>query len=77
MLNRVRQQTAIDNPDNECSQCLVRYWCLGGCRGETYAVKGTLGDRAWNCKDLRKSIIEMFWILADNSDWIKGATKIC
>ena len=27
--------------------------------------------------DLRKSIIEMFWILADNSYWIKNAAKIC
>lgn len=77
VLNDVRRQTAIDNPDNECSRCLVRYWCLGGCRGETYAVKGSLGARACNCGDLRKSIIEMFWILADNSDWIKSAAKIC
>ncbi len=77
VLKDVRQQTAIDNPDNECSQCLVRYWCLGGCRGETYATKGSLDARACNCGDLRKSIIEMFWILADNSDWIKSAAKIC
>lgn len=77
VLNDVRRRTAIDNPDNECSRCLVRYWCLGGCRGETYAVKGTLGARAWNCGDLRKSMIEMFWILADNSHWIKNAAKIC
>ncbi len=77
VLKNVRQQTAIDSVDHACSRCLVRYWCLGGCRGETYATKGSLGARAYNCGDLRKSIIEMFWILADHSDWIKGATKIC
>ena len=35
-----------------------------------------LNAKACNCRDLRKSIIEMFWILADNSQWIKTMTHI-
>jgi len=76
LLNNVRKLTSIDNINNACSKCLVRYWCLGGCRGETYSTKGTLNLKAINCKDLRKSIIEMFWLLTDNSEWIKTVTHI-
>lgn len=76
VLNNVRKLTSIENTNNACSKCLVRYWCLGGCRGETYATRGTLNTKASNCKDLHKSIIEMFWILADNSNWIKTMTHI-
>lgn len=76
VLSNVRKLTSIENTNNACSKCLVRYWCLGGCRGETYAIRGTLNTKAGNCKDLHKSIIEMFWILADNSGWIKTMTHI-
>lgn len=76
VLNNVRKLTAIDNMNNACSECIVRYWCLGGCRGETYATKGMLNAKANNCRDLRKSIIEMFWILADNFEWIKTITHV-
>ena len=76
VLSEVRKLTSIENTENACSKCLVRYWCLGGCRGETYATKGTLNTKSSNCKDLHKSIIEMFWILADNSEWIKTMTHI-
>ena len=76
VLSNVRKLTSIENTNNACSKCLVRYWCLGGCRGETYATRGTLNTKASNCKDLHKSIIEMFWILADNSNWIKTMTHI-
>ena len=71
VLNEVRLLTSIENINNVCSDCLERYWCLGGFRGETYTTRGRLNTKAYNCKDLHKSIIEMFWILADNSDWIK------
>lgn len=76
VLHNIRKLTMIDNINNACSKCLVRYWCLGGCRGETYATRGTLKAKAVNCQDLRNSIIEMFWFLADNSEWIKTMTHI-
>jgi mycofactocin biosynthetic radical S-adenosylmethionine protein MftC len=76
VLQNVRELASIENTENPCSKCLVRYWCLSGCRGETYINKGKLNAPAINCVDLRKSILEMFWILADNSDWIKPMTKI-
>ena len=76
VLKNIRSLTSVQNPDKPCSECIVKYWCLGGCHGETYANTGSLKGRAYNCKDLRKSIIAMLWMLADNSDWIKRLTKI-
>ena len=55
VLNSVRKQTSVEVPGNACSKCLVRYWCLGGCRGETVATGGTLGSRSCACKDLRNA----------------------
>ncbi len=76
ILQNVRELTNVQNPDNPCSKCLVRHWCLGGCRGETYINKGKLNTKAVNCSDLRDSILDMFWILSDNNDWIKSMSQI-
>jgi radical SAM protein with 4Fe4S-binding SPASM domain len=76
ILQNIREMTTVENPGNPCSRCLVHYWCLGGCRGETYANKGVLNAQAVNCADLKESILEMFWILSDNTSWIKQIQRI-
>ena len=76
VLKTHRELTSVQNTESPCSKCLVKYWCLGGCRGETYLNKGKLNSSAINCADLRKSILEMFWILSDNNSWIKSMEKI-
>lgn len=76
VLQRIRTNSCIETMNDTCSNCTVKYWCLGGCRGETYATNGRLDAPSNNCLDNRKSIIEMFWILADSPDIIKKQMKI-
>jgi radical SAM protein with 4Fe4S-binding SPASM domain len=63
VLNRVREETSVDNPGNKCYNCVVKYWCLGYCRGETLDAKGSLTDHAIDCCRHREAILEMFWLL--------------
>ncbi|MHB9109238.1 MAG: radical SAM protein [Armatimonadota bacterium] len=76
VLNDLRQRTVLFNP-SEHSGCPVRYWCLGGCRGENHAVTGDAGKRSPDCASLRRGILEMFWMLAERPDLAKPAVKSC
>ena len=77
VLRRVREASFVGNAQRPCSRCLVRYWCLGGCRGETLATTGDLSGPAWNCADLRRTVVEMLWLLAERPDLVKPATHVC
>ena len=57
-LRRVRACTAVDWSEGECRSCPVRYWCLGGCHGETFAATGRLGARSPNCAELRRALLD-------------------
>lgn len=70
-LKHVRAAVNIGNADGPCATCPVRFWCLGGCRGETYANTGQLSARSIHCGDLRRTIIEIFWILSESPGIIK------
>jgi radical SAM protein with 4Fe4S-binding SPASM domain len=72
ILGNVRACVSVHNMDRPCSKCLVRYWCLGGCRGETVVNTGDLKAPSIHCGDLRKTILEIFWMLAENPDIIKS-----
>ncbi len=71
VLQRIRTNSSIETMNKTCSSCVVRYWCLGGCRGETYVTTGRLDGPSNNCLDHRKSILEMFWILSEYPDIIR------
>ncbi len=77
VLAKVRKETRVDDPNNPCYSCPVKYWCLGGCRGETYAVKGRLDSSSIFCADLRQSMIEMMWILAREPEFVRIADVAC
>lgn len=47
-----------------CAGCFLRNWCLGGCRGEAFAVSGDLQARSPACAEHRAAILEMFWTLS-------------
>ncbi|MFW9824165.1 MAG: radical SAM protein [Candidatus Thorarchaeota archaeon] len=64
ILLKLRKTYNIETINSECSNCVVRYWCLGGCRGETYENTNNLTSKAIDCKDMFESIIETFWILS-------------
>lgn len=77
VLDRVRRASRVDTPGRKCSGCPVRHWCLGGCRGECAANGGALDGPAPNCDDLKSSIIETMWILAESPDLIRPAARVC
>jgi len=63
-IKEYRKQTSIENKNSACYNCPVKYWCLGVCRGETYHLSKKLNSNAYNCNDIKQSILEMFWILS-------------
>lgn len=77
VLASVRRETSVETGDSACSGCLVRYWCLGGCHGETFATKGRLSERSPGCADLQKTLIEMMWTLSRRPEWGKPITPAC
>jgi len=57
----------VDTMNNTCSSCDVRYFCGGDCRGETYNVTNNINAPYVACKDRHDSLIELMWIVAENS----------
>lgn len=76
ILDDVRACVNVNNSERPCSVCPVRHWCLGGCRGETVVNTGDLKPRSIHCGDLRKTILEVLWILAENPGMIKTLEQI-
>lgn len=78
VLERVRRETSVETRDNACADCLVKYWCLGGCHGENYAVNGSLSSRSPDCVELRRAVTEMMWTLSTGPGWAqKLRSRIC
>jgi radical SAM protein with 4Fe4S-binding SPASM domain len=77
VLAEYRSRTSVDRENGGCAGCLVRYWCLGGCRGETYAALGRLEDRSPECEDLRAAIIGMFWTMAERPEIFREERGYC
>ena len=64
IFNKIRSIYDVSKLNEKCSNCPVKYWCSGGCRGEAYENTRNLRSPAVGCEDIRKSIIETFWILS-------------
>ena len=64
ILEKVRARYNINKINNDCNDCIVKYWCTGGCRGEAYENSGIMTSKAIGCADIRNTIIETFWILS-------------
>lgn len=73
VLNNLREKYKVGTLNQKCSQCIVRYWCQGGCRAEAYHVTKKLNSPALECEETKKSILKMFWILSENPDLGKGS----
>jgi radical SAM protein with 4Fe4S-binding SPASM domain len=76
VLHTVRAQTS-QLTDNPHAGCPVRFWCLGGCPGEAYAHTGNLGHRHPTCAELKRGILDMFWIMSEHPDLATTATTGC
>ncbi len=68
LLRQVRASTAIGGADHPHAHCPVRYWCLAGCRGENHALTGRLDARPPDCRELKRGILAMFWMLAERPE---------
>jgi len=68
VLKKIRRECNIDNLNEKCSKCIVRHWCLGGCRGEAYHVTGKLNSPDPQCEKVKKAIIDMIWILSESPE---------
>ena len=72
-----RSATVLAEGKDEHKGCPVRYWCLGGCRGENRVLTGSLSKRPPHCAELRQATLAMFWVLAEHPELIKSAVKMC
>lgn len=70
VLKKLRK-LSVDKINKECAQCEVRYFCGGGCRGENYQVTKSLTSPHFNCKDIKKSIYEIMWMLTEEPDFYR------
>jgi radical SAM protein with 4Fe4S-binding SPASM domain len=64
VLQNLRNIYNVNTMNDDCSNCIVKYWCAGGCRGEAYENTKILTSKATACDDIRQCILETFWILS-------------
>jgi len=76
VLKKIRSSYVVDNINNICPECEVKYWCMGGCRGEAYANSGKMDSRPIRCNEIKEAIIEMFWLLGEEGEIIEDSNRI-
>jgi radical SAM protein with 4Fe4S-binding SPASM domain len=77
ILREVRKRSCIDQMNADCAKCVLRYWCLGGCRGETHRRAGDFDARPEDCADLRSAILETMWLVAERPDLLPARPITC
>jgi len=63
----------VDTMNPVCAACDVRYQCGGNCRGEHFQVTGNITEPHFNCTEIRRSIIEMMWMLTEEPMFFQEA----
>lgn len=66
-LNELRSLN-INQMNDKCSNCAVKYYCGGGCRGETYYAYKSLTAPNPNCDDIYNSIIDFMFRLSERNN---------
>ncbi len=74
-LKEIRSSYFVDTINPRCSECAIRYWCLGGCRGETYEQTGIMDAVGHGCADLKAGILETFWSLSEGEEIVDTRTE--
>ena len=77
ILKHLREIYLVDNRNKKCSKCVIKHWCLGGCRGETYHVTHNLRTCCIDCANIKKAVIEMFWLLSGDTSFMRTAKQLC
>lgn len=75
ILNEFRDNIEVRGGSSECRGCAVSNWCLGGCHGETYEMKGSFHSKPYNCEDLKQALIDCFWLISDHPWLMKKETE--
>ena len=60
------QSLNIAHLNNECESCNMKYFCGGRCRGETFQELGDINVPYPYCKEWKRAMEKIFWILAEN-----------
>jgi radical SAM protein with 4Fe4S-binding SPASM domain len=47
--------------EGKCAGCVIRRWCLGGCRGSAYDETGDLSCVPGDCRERERAILELMW----------------
>ncbi|MCX6738736.1 MAG: radical SAM protein [Candidatus Parcubacteria bacterium] len=67
LLHKLRSLN-IDTLNSKCAACEVRYQCAGNCRGENFQTTKNLESPHFKCDEILDSILELMWILTEESD---------
>lgn len=65
----------VDTMNPICAKCDVRYFCGGGCRGENYQVTQKLRSPHFNCGEIRRTTIEMMWMLTEEPTFFQDKVE--
>jgi len=69
------RQLDVDTMNPICAKCDIRYFCGGGCRGENYQITKKLRSPHFNCKEIRRTILEMMWMLTEEPTFFRDKVK--
>lgn len=76
ILNRIRQEHSIQSCP-QCTRCVIKYWCGGGCRAESFINTDSRTQPALSCSSIKLAFIDLFWQLADSDEIIKPKQPYC
>jgi radical SAM protein with 4Fe4S-binding SPASM domain len=62
---------SVDNLNPVCAKCAVRYFCGGGCRGETYFTTEDIKSPHYDCAEMKESILDMMLMLTEKPDFMR------
>jgi len=69
------RQLDVDTMNPICAKCDVRYFCGGNCRGENYQVTKKLRSPHFNCDEIRRTILEMMWMLTEEPSFFQDKVE--
>lgn len=67
ILNKLRCLN-VDSLNEKCKRCFIRYYCGGGCRGETYFLTGSIKSPYPFCKDMKDAIVDLMFYVSNEND---------
>jgi radical SAM protein with 4Fe4S-binding SPASM domain len=75
VLQKVRATYNIEENNENCPNCPVKHWCMGGCRGETYENIHQMKGKSVRCDTIKEAIIEMLWILGKEGEMVANSVR--